>query len=121
MPRIRSIKPEMWGSGDIAPLSRDARLLFVGLISMADDDGRFLGSLAAINGHVFPNDDLPPAKVGKWLGELCEVGVAHLYRVGGVQYGVLPNWHKHQVINRHTKSTLPEPDIECYPRARSPK
>lgn len=116
MARIRTIKPEMWGSVDIKPLSRDARLLFIGLISMADDDGRFLAAINAINGYVFPNDDLPTAKVRKWLDELVTSGVAHLYTFEGVTYGVLPSWHKHQVVNRHTPSKYPEPDCECYPR-----
>ena len=40
--RIRTIKPSFWGSPTIAPLSRDARLVAIGLMSYADDDGRFL-------------------------------------------------------------------------------
>lgn len=116
MPRIRTIKPDMWGSGDIKPLSRDARLLFVGLISISDDDGRFLGATNAINGYVFPNDDLPPAKVRKWMNELLDRGIAHLYDHDGVTYGCLPSWHKHQVINRYMPSKLPAPLIECAPR-----
>ncbi len=63
MARIRSIKPSFWGSQEAANMSRDARLLTLGLVSHADDDGRFLGSIASINGAVFPNDDLHPAKV----------------------------------------------------------
>lgn len=118
MARIRTIKPDTWGSSDIAPLSRDARLLFIGLISMADDDGRFLAAINAINGYVFPNDDLPPAKVRKWLAEIAGVQSIHLYTCDGIAYGVIPNWHKHQVINRYTPSRLPEPDCECYPRSK---
>lgn len=121
MPRIRTIKPELWGSGDIKPLSRDARLLFIGLISMADDDGRFLAAINAINGFVFPNDDLPPARVRKWFNELADRDVVHPYTVEGVVYACIPNWHKHQVINRHTASRLPEPDCECYPRTQGGK
>jgi len=116
VPRIRTIKPQLWGSGDVTGLSRDARLLFIGLISMADDDGRFLASVNAINGYVFPNDELAPGKVRKWLTEISDAGTIYLYSRDGVSYGCIPNWHKHQVVNRHTKSVLPEPDIECYPR-----
>lgn len=116
MARIRTIKPDFWGSGDIKPLSRDARLLFVGLISMADDEGRFLGALNAINGFVYPNDDLPTAKVRRWLGELVDGGIVHLYECDGVTYGCLPSWHKHQAINRPSESKYPAPLIECAPR-----
>lgn len=119
MARIRTIKPEFWGSPDVAKLSRDARLLLIGIMSMADDDGRFLAAPTAINGFVFPNDDVSNAKISRWLAECSEGSEpVHLYESNGVHYGVLPNWHKHQVINRYTPSRLPAPDLECYPRAR---
>ena len=42
----------------------------------------------------------------------------YLTQPGGdaIRYGVLPTWHEHQVINRYTPSTLPEPDVQCTPR-----
>lgn len=116
MARIRTMKPTFWGSATVAQLTRDARLLLLGLISNADDDGRFLASPNAINGAVFPNDDLPPAKVARWLDELVDAGVVHLYTVASVRYGCLPTWHEHQVIDRYSPSPLPPPDIECHPR-----
>lgn len=116
MARIRTVKPSFWGSKAIAPLSRDARLLALGLISFADDDGRFLASINAINGYVFPNDELPPPKVRKWLNECAKTGLVHEYEAEGIRYGCFPSWHEHQVINRYTPSTLPEPDVTCAPR-----
>ena len=116
MARIRPIKPSFWGSPEAASLSRDARLLALGLISMADDDGRFLASPAAIAGYVYPNDEIPAARIRAWLEEVVESGMVHKYRYGTVAYGVFPSWHKHQVINRYTPSQHPEPDTECYPR-----
>ena len=119
MARIRTIKPSFWGSSDTAQLSRDARLLALGVISMADDDGRFLASPTAINGYVFPNDDISNARINRWLEELTTTGFVHLYTDNGVRYGVLPSWHAHQKINRYTPSLLPEPDVECAPRGRT--
>ena len=117
MARIRTIKPTFWTSPTTARLSREARLLLLGLISNADDDGRFPASVPAILGAVYPYDeDVTPAKLTKWLRELEQVRIVHLYRDGVVRYGVMPTWHEHQVINRHTPSALPEPDIECVPR-----
>lgn len=116
MPRIRTIKPSFWGSAATAQLSRDARLLSIGLISLADDDGRFLASTTAVNGYVFPNDELPSAKVRKWMDELAKVGLIHEYQRDGVRYGCFPSWHEHQVINRYTPSSLPEPDVPCVVR-----
>jgi DNA replication protein DnaT len=114
--RIRTIKPAFWGSRPVVKLSRDARLLAIGLISFADDDGRFLASIAAISGYVFPNDELPTAKVRRWFDECVSTGLVHEYAPDGIRYGCFPTWHEHQVINRYTPSTLPEPDVTCAPR-----
>ena len=115
MARIRTIKPQFYGSASMARVSIEARYLATGLISMADDDGRFLAAPAAIGGYVFPNDELPPARIRKWLNECTASGLVHEYG-DAIRYGCFPSWHEHQVINRYTPSTLPEPDVECYQR-----
>lgn len=115
MARIRTIKPTFWGDGSVSRVSRDARLLMVGLISMADDEGRFLGSIAAISGFVFPNDDLPPVKVRKWLAELAEMKLVHLYGIDGIAYGCFLGWATHQRISHPQASTLPPPQGVLLP------
>ena len=77
MARIRTIKPAFWGSPTIARLTRDARLLAIGLMSYADDDGRFLAAINPVNGYIFPNDEIPPTRVKKWLEECAEAGFIH--------------------------------------------
>lgn len=118
MARIRTIKTSFWGSPEVAKLSRDARLTAIGLISFADDDGRFLASSAAISGYVYPNDDLSPARIRKWVAECVATGLIHEYEADGIRYGCFPSWHKHQVINRYTPSILPEPDVQCVPKRK---
>lgn len=119
MPRIRSLKPLFWGDDKVSELSRDARLLFLGLISMADDDGRFLASHQAIAGYVFPNDqDITPKKLNGWLSQLTEPRgdpprpLIVLYNGGRIKYGVIPNYRKHQRISHPQPSTLPPPPNE---------
>lgn len=109
MARIRSIKPSIWGDERFAGLSRDARLLALGLISNADDAGRFIASPTAIAGAVFPHDELSPATIRKWRDEIARRGLIQLYKIGGLDYGWFPNWKKHQVINRPSPSVLPAP------------
>lgn len=110
MARIRTIKPAFWGSPEAAGMSRDARLLVLGLISFSDDEGRFLANFAAISGHVYPNDcDITPRKLNGWLDEVVASGMVELYTERGVRYGHFPSWKQHQVINKKTKSTLPAP------------
>jgi hypothetical protein len=111
MPRIRTIKPSFWADEAVAELSRDARLMLVGLISAADDDGRFLASIAAISGYIFPHDDLPASKIKKWLDEIESVGIIKLYTVGRREYGYFPKYDKHQRISKPQPSTLPAPTM----------
>src|SRR5690348_16547850 len=108
-PRIRSLKPEMWADEKVGCVSRDARLLFVGLITMADDDGRLRAMPAAILGHVFPYDLDALKKLAGWIDELAVAGLALPYTVAGHSYIVLPGFERHQVINRRKESTLPSP------------
>lgn len=106
--RIRSIKPDCWADEKISPLSRDARLLFVVLVTFADDDGRFRDLPAQIIGHGYPEDtDVTPRKIGAWMDELAAAGVLIRYEVDGKGYGTFPKWHLHQRINRWTPSALP--------------
>ena len=114
--RIRTIKPSFWSDEAVMGMTREARLLTIGLMSYADDDGRFVATMPAICGYLFPGDDIKPAQFNRWLNEARDSGIIHLYTVRGVTYGCLPNWHKHQKMNRHTPSSLPEPDIICATR-----
>lgn len=109
MARIRTIKPSFWGDEAVTELSRDARLLLVGLISSADDQGRFMASHAVISGYVFPYDGITPAKLTQWLDEIRATGIVEFYAVGRREYGWFPKWKKHQKINRPQTSPLPAP------------
>lgn len=113
MARIRTVKPTIWADAGISRISRDARLLMVGLITFADDEGRFLGSVTAIMGHVYPNDDLSPARVRKWLDELAKERLIHLYTIDGISYGRFRKWDRHQKISHPQPSVIPEPQGEA--------
>src|SRR5918992_6259148 len=110
MARIRSIKPTIWTDERFIGLSRDARLLCIGMISHADDEGRLLATVVRLAGDIFPADDLRPALVLKWRDEIARSRLIRLYRVGGVEYACFPNWKKHQRISKPQPSTLPGPD-----------
>ena len=109
MARIRTIKPQFYGSASMARVSIEARYLATGLISMADDEGRFLASLTAIGGHVFPHDDLPASKLKRLLTELVNDGFVVLYQSGGLRYGWLPGFRTNQRISKPQPSAIPEP------------
>lgn len=109
MARIRSLKPSIWTDERFIDLSRDARLLFLGIISHADDDGRLVGSGPALIGAIFPHDDISVRAVEKWRDELLAVGLVQVYTAGRGTYISLPKWSKHQRIQKPYASTLPTP------------
>ncbi len=108
-PRIRSLKPEIWADEKVGGLSRDARLLLVALITMADDEGRVRALRASILGHAFQYDEDAPRKLGKWMDEVVASGMVVAYENGGVPYLAFRHWAMHQRINRAVASSLPAP------------
>lgn len=104
--RIRTVKPGAWRDEKIGNLSREARLLFIGLITQADDEGRFRALPSIIRGDVYPYDTDAERKIPRWMSELEQAGLVELY---GEHFGRLPNWLKHQKISHPTPSILPKP------------
>lgn len=114
MPRkARPLATSFWTDDKVAHLSRDARLTLAGIITKcADDEGRFVATVAAVSGELFPYDDISPTRVKRWLAEIQDEGLAVIYRVNGGTYGWLPGWSRHQKPPHPTKSTLPAPTEE---------
>lgn len=110
MARIRTIKPEMPGHPSVKKLSRDARLLFVWLITDADDQGRFVASPKRLAGQLYPEDeDVDGPQVEGWLVEIEAQGMIRRYVHNGARYGVITSWKDHQKISKPAPSRLPPP------------
>jgi hypothetical protein len=109
MPRIRTIKPEFPQSESMGRVSRDARLLFVQVWTVADDEGKTRGHSRALASLLFPFDDDAPHLIDGWLGELEREGCVQRYTVDGTSYLRVSNWSKHQRIDRPSRSFFPDP------------
>lgn len=105
--RIRTVKPEFWTSESMGRVSREARLCFVGLWSMADDEGRSRAVSRMLANLLYPYDDDARGLVDGWLNELEREGCIQRYEVDGNHYLQVCNWLKHQKIDRPSKSKLP--------------
>ena len=57
MARKRVVSPSFWTDEKIIQIPIQARLLFIGLLNHADDDGIFQESYLSIKVTVFPADD----------------------------------------------------------------
>jgi hypothetical protein len=110
VPRIRSIKPELWQHPEVGELTHGARLTFVGLITQADDEGRLRGDLPLIRATIFPFDaEVGEAQLDDWLGEVEQAGHILRYEVNARPYISLIGWGEHQKISHPATSKLPKP------------
>jgi hypothetical protein len=106
--RIRCIKPEFPQSESIGRLSRDARLLFIELWTIADDAGKTRASSRLLASLLFPYDDDAPELMETWLQELESESCIVRYRIEDCVYLQICNFLKHQKIDHPTASRLPE-------------
>lgn len=109
MARKRQIDPEIWRSEQFVALSLPARLLWIGLISQADDEGRLKGGPLWLKMAIFPADSTPLAQIEQWLAEVLAAGLARHYEADGQPYLHLPNFPKYQYISKPYPSKLPPP------------
>lgn len=107
MPRIRTIQPHFPRSPSMLHVSRDARLLFIQLWTVADDSGRARAAPAELAATLYPADADAPGLLPDWLDELEREGCIERYAVDGVDYLRVASWRKHQKIDRPTPSRLP--------------
>lgn len=116
--RIRTIKPEWLTDETLAACSADARVLSIGLILLADDEGRGIATPAHLAAEVFryeltAHDCRDAAEVSsrtrRALDELSSIGFARVYQVAGKSFYALPSWSRHQRIDRPTPSRIPPP------------
>lgn len=124
--RIRTIKPPFFLHEGIFDAETETglplRLAFIGLWCAADREGRFKWSPRRLKTEILPYDEVDFSRV---LDALTTRGFIVRYacptRENGVdgdqligEYGVIPSFKKHQVINHKEKpSELPKPSYEC--------
>ncbi|MGD7788199.1 hypothetical protein ACQCX2_07730 [Propionibacteriaceae bacterium Y1700] len=113
--RIRSIKPEFYQSEDVAALSWEARLIFIGLWSYVDDNGVGRDVERLIVADLFPLDEDPRetlARVSRGLQELSGQSLITRYTVENRPYLWITGWARHQRIDKPNKARYPLPTRE---------
>lgn len=104
MGRIRSIKPEFFTSETLASVSRDSRLLFIGLWPIADDYGCLLDIPRRILGDVFPHDkDLTDTHIEAMLVDLSAACLIVRHRLNKMAIIAICGWDEHQRVDRPGK------------------
>ena len=111
MARIRSIKPSFFRHRRLFLAEQETglplRVAFAGLWTVCDREGRFHWEPDEIKLDCLPYDDVDFSRV---LDALATRGFIVRYASGGRDYGWVPGFTTHQVINnRESASALPAP------------
>jgi len=110
MARIRTLKPEFWTDEKLALMVPVTRLVFLGLVSQADDAGRLVDNVKLLDGLLFPYTDDSCAES---LAELARLNRITRYRSESGQPLIqLVNWDKHQKVKNPSQYNLPAPSLE---------
>lgn len=112
MARARLLKPGFFANDKLAELPAHCRLLFAGLWTLADREGRLPDRPKWIKGSLFPYENVP---VEKYLNQLADTGFIVRYEhetgMGAIQ---VLNFLKHQTPHiREPASTIPAPVQHC--------
>lgn len=108
------IDPSIWEDEAFCKLSYPARVLYIGLISNADDYGRGLGDLQSLKNKVFGYDKISLQSVSKWRLEVCQTLPNVLfYPRQSKKYYQLTKWKSYQYIreDRIRVSKIPPPTV----------
>lgn len=107
MSRLRTIKPGFFLDEELAACEPLARLLFAGLWTIADREGRLEDRPRRIKAEVLPYDE---CDIDYLLESLAGVGSIVRYEVDGGRFIAIPAWGEHQQPHyKEALSVLPPP------------
>jgi len=109
--RQRFIWPDIWSDPNFAKLSSDGKVLYIGLFSNADDEGRIMADPAYLKSVIWPLENGKDwQSVAKAVQEVVKtMHCVGTYSVRGVPLIQLRNWHKWQTPKYPQPSKLPAP------------
>ena len=118
MARSRNIKPGFFTNDLLAEVQPLGRLLFAGLWTLADREGRLECRIKRIKAAVLPYDD---CDVDALLSELQERGFIVRYAVGENKFIQVLNFTKHQTPHhKEPASTIQAPDLPKSSPSQAP-
>ena len=111
MARIRTIKPEFFRHSGLYQAEKETklplRIAFAGLWTAADREGRFKWDPQNLKLDCLPYDDVDFSRV---LDALKTRGWIGFFTTSEGEFGFIPSWSRHQVINNKERSSIiPDP------------
>jgi len=110
MARIRYLKPHIWTSRDVVRLTAVGRLVFVVLITQADDEGRLHGDPHHLATVYLAGSGASTVEVASQLKQMQRLRMVQQYRDSSGEYCfAILNWAAHQKIDHPTPSRIQKP------------
>lgn len=110
MSKRRMIDAQIWQSESACTLSMRQRLLWIGLITTADDQGRGRAHAGLVRSSIFPFDDIPLDEIQSDLQALVDGGMILLYKVASKTLYQVVKWWEYQTPQWATRSDLSPPE-----------
>lgn len=110
MAKRRMLHDRFWTSQNNLRWTMRQRLLFIGIISTADDQGRTNAHPALVRSAVFPYDDITLEDVRLDLEAIAATEAIMLYEADGMPIVQVTNWWNYQQPQWAQPSALPAPD-----------
>jgi len=108
MARKRMIDPTIWADEDFGTLTPEAQIMFIGMFSNADDEGRLPGNALFLASTIMPYKGLTKDQATALRDEvLQQMQSIILYEVEGKEYLQFKKWSSYQSINKPTGSKYP--------------
>lgn len=111
MPRRRLLDPGFWSDPRVAKLTFLERLVFLGCVSMADDEGRLLASPRLLRAQIFPYDqEISDEEIKGVRDRIVQTNPnVVLYEVDGTEYMAFTKWERYQKPPHKKSSIFPAP------------
>jgi hypothetical protein len=109
MAKKRMIHRSLWKSENLAACDMTTRLLFIGIITNADDQGRLQSHPALLRSEIFPFDDIALKTIEHGLRLLEDQKSLICYTAGGKALVQVAHWWEYQQPSWAWPSDLPAP------------
>lgn len=111
----RMLHHKVWKSIQFSKLEYWERLLYLGTLTLADDDGRFIANSKILKAEIFPLDDPIDSKmIDEMKSHIKKVGLVKFYEIDETEYGLHPKWKLYQSLRKDRRkiSAIPPPPEE---------
>jgi len=110
------IHTKIWVSNQFNSIKPLERLLYIGMITLGDDDGRLRGDGAYLRHNIFPFDKIGAKKVEVMRDRIAEVGLIIVYASNDNVLIQHPKWNDYQkLVKKYRKLYgFPPPPEEVW-------